>query len=165
MNNFNAIRITFHLDTISIGVAGYPEQHPTSKSLDEDLFYLKQKVDAGADFIITQICYSSEKIMEFIRNCRKFNISVPILVGLFVPDNIKPIDFISQITNIHMNPEEYRKLKELSNIPQHFSDFLIQKTVNIIQTILASDLNIYGFQFFTLNKFQNVRKVITELCK
>ena len=67
---------------ICCGVAGYPEMHPESASREEDIRNLKRKVDAGADFVNTQLFYDNRVFLDFVRDCRDAGIAVPILPGL-----------------------------------------------------------------------------------
>ncbi len=95
-----------------IGVAGYPEKHFEAPNIDVDLQYVKAKVDAGADYIVTQMFFDNSKFFEFVDKCRAVGIDVPIVPGL------KPITKRYQLSAIprhfHVNlPEEF--VKELMN--------------------------------------------------
>ena len=65
-----------------IGVSGYPEKHMEAPSLESDLYFLKKKIDAGADYIVTQMFFDNQKFFEFQDKCKEAGINVPIIPGL-----------------------------------------------------------------------------------
>jgi len=75
-----------------IGVAGYPEKHFEAPNLETDLAYLKQKVDNGADYIVTQMFFDNQLYYDFVDKCRAIGIDVPIIPG------VKPINLKNQLT-------------------------------------------------------------------
>ena len=98
VNNFNK-GIAFDGTTFvapespfSYGMACYPELHAESPSLESELFYLKKKVENGADYLVTQMFFDNDKFFNFVDLCRKEGITVPIIPG------IKPIHMKNQLT-------------------------------------------------------------------
>ena len=77
-----------------IGVAGYPEKHMEAPSIDSDIYYLKQKIKNGADYIVTQMFFDNKKFFDFVAKCRAAGITVPIIPGL------KPISTKKQLNQI-----------------------------------------------------------------
>ncbi len=77
-----------------IGVSGYPEKHFEAPNFDSDLFYLKEKIKAGAEYIVTQMFFNNKAYFEFVKKCRDAGINVPIVPGL------KPITKKYQLNSI-----------------------------------------------------------------
>ena len=81
-------------NNFNIGVAGYPEKHMEAARFQQDLHHLKKKIEAGADYIITQMFFDNQKYYEFVDNCRAAGITVPIIPG------IKPLVTKNQLSMI-----------------------------------------------------------------
>lgn len=106
----------------SYGVAGYPEKHEEAPNMDSDIFYLKQKIKNGADYIVTQMFFDNEKYFSFVERCRAEGITVPIVPG------IKPIVLKSQLSVL---PKIFR-----SDIPEIFAKELRKcKTDEEVKTV------------------------------
>lgn len=105
-----------------IGVAGYPEKHFEAPNLPTDLHFTKQKVDAGASYIVTQMFYDNKKYFEYVDDCRKAGIEVPIVPGL------KPLTKRYQLNSI---PRKF-----YINMPEEFvSEVLKAKDDEAVQQI------------------------------
>lgn len=76
----------------SYGIAAYPEKHDEAPNMDSDLYWLKEKVKAGAEYIVTQMFFDNQKYFDFVDKCRAEGITIPIIPGL------KPINTLSQLT-------------------------------------------------------------------
>jgi methylenetetrahydrofolate reductase (NADPH) len=91
-----------------IGAAGYPEKHFESMNMTTDLHFLKMKVDAGAEYIVTQMFFDNKKYFDFVSSCREIGIHVPIIPGLKPIKNLNHITFLPKFFKIDF-PEELSK--------------------------------------------------------
>ena len=142
------------------GVAGYPEKHEEAPNEEIDMMFLKQKVDMGADYIVTQMCFDNAKIYRFIERCREAGINVPIVPGL------KPIVNLNQLT---MLPKTFRVdlPNELALELVKCKDDVHAKQVGVEWCAMqAKDLYEHGIKsvhFYSHNATESVRKVLEAI--
>lgn len=140
----------------SVGVAGYPEKHVESPNMDEDIQWLKAKIDAGAEYIVTQMFFDNQKFFRFVERCRKSGIKVPILPGLKPISTIKQMYILPQAFNIDIPKDLISELKKCKNNQQAYQ-------VGIEWAIVQSrELIKFGcpvVHYFTMGRAENIRKI------
>ncbi|HWJ93055.1 MAG TPA: methylenetetrahydrofolate reductase [NAD(P)H] [Flavisolibacter sp.] len=151
----NAVKTNF-----CIGVAGYPEKHFEAPNMQTDLQYLKAKVDAGAEYITTQMFFDNKKYFDFVKACRDAGISVPVVPGL------KPISTKKQLTVIprtfHVDiPEELSteilKCKTDADVEVVGTEWLLKQSKELQKA------GVPGLHYYTLGKPQMIVNVVKEL--
>ncbi|HSG98792.1 MAG TPA: methylenetetrahydrofolate reductase, partial [candidate division Zixibacteria bacterium] len=99
-----------------IGVGGYPEKHVEAPNLRRDILYLKEKIDAGADYVVTQMFFDSNSYLNFVEQSRKAGITVPIIPGLKVITSPRQLTALAK--NFHVNIPDDLDL-EIHENPKH----------------------------------------------
>ena len=151
---------TNHRTNFCIGVAGYPEKHVESPNSLTDLGYLKQKIEAGAEYIATQICYDADTIIRFRDRCAEIGINVPILPG------IKPFATKTQLTVL---PQTFAV-----DLPQRLVDKVmacrdnndvkkvgVEWAIEQGETLLRAGFPI--LHFYTMTKTEQVEEIVSGL--
>ncbi|PZP51755.1 MAG: methylenetetrahydrofolate reductase [NAD(P)H] [Pseudopedobacter saltans] len=143
-----------------IGVAGYPEMHFEASNMKTDLAYLKAKVDAGAEYIMTQMFFDNQKFFDFVKNCRAMGINVPIIPGLKPITRKKQLSVLPKIFNVEIP-------RELSNaILQTENDMDAEKIGIEWLTQQSKALKAFGvpvLHYYTLGKPETIRNVVKEI--
>jgi len=143
-----------------IGVAGYPEKHFEAPNLDSDLKYLKQKVDLGADYIITQMFFDNEKYYAFVKNCRDAGINVPIIPGLKPIYSKKQLTLLPKVFHIDLPTalsNEITKCKTDDEVEKVGEEWLLQQ---------SKELKAFGvpvLHYYTLGRPHMVANVVKDL--
>lgn len=145
----------------TIAVAGYPEVHHAALNRDSDLQFLKQKVDAGANFIVTNVCFSFEALSEFIRSCRAIGITVPIIPGIFIPSSYTSLVQMCRICKITVPEKQMEKYRAVKSNSEQFKAFAMANAQVLLDQLFNFEFeNIYGIHFFTLNKYENIYEIL-----
>ena len=119
-----------------IGVAGYPEKHFESPNLNTDLKYLKQKVDAGAQYIVTQMFFDNEKYFDFIKRCKENGINVPVIPGLKILTSKKQVTGLPKTFHIDLPQaliDEIEKCKNDEQVKQVGIEWCIQQSKDLMK--------------------------------
>ena len=162
MNNGNYMTEDFQLEPTNfcIGTAGYPEKHFEAMNMSTDLHYLKQKVDAGAEYIVTQMFFDNKKFFDFVDACRAYGITVPILPGL------KPIKTLAHTTVLpklfHIDfPEalskELLKCKSNDEVKRVGIEWGIQQSKEL------KAMNVPGIHYYTMSNSDEVKAIASEV--
>lgn len=163
VEQIDAVKKGIYLDDISnslpldfsVGVAGYPEKHFEAPNLATDIKYLKEKVDAGADYIVTQMFFDNSKYFEFVDKCREAGITCPIVPG------IKVIKKMNQLSNVPRHfyvdfPDEF--VAEIHESPEHIKEIGIKWARKQTEELLNA--NVPSVHFYVMNDCDSVTEVL-----
>jgi methylenetetrahydrofolate reductase (NADPH) len=142
-----------------IGVSGYPEKHFESPNLKTDIKYVKAKVDAGADYVVTQMFYDNKVYHNFVDNCRQEGINVPIIPGLKILTN--KTHLINVPKNFYINlPQEL--VDEVSSAkPEKHLDIGVEWAANQVEELFNK--NVPSVHFYIMQNSQPIIKLMERL--
>lgn len=162
INNFNKgvfvdgspIKVTN--TPFSYGVACYPEKHEESPNMEQDIYWLKKKVEAGAEYAVTQLFYDNNKYFDFVERVRKEGIDIPIIPG------IKPFRKLSQLTVIPKTfkvdiPQELALEALKCQTDEEASTLGIEWCINQCKELI--DYGVPSIHFYTVGAVESVRQV------
>jgi len=143
-----------------IGVAGYPEKHMEAPSLDQDVLRLKEKVDAGACYVVTQMFFDNKRYFEFVDKCRKAGIIVPIIPGLKPLATKKQLSILPHRFHVDLPDEltlEVLKCKSKEEVRQVGVEWCIQQSKELIKGGAPV------LHYYSMGKSDNIQKIAGEL--
>ena len=143
-----------------IGVAGYPEKHMEAPNMESDIHFLKKKIEAGADYVVTQMFFDNSKFFAFVDSCRKAGIEVPIIPGLKPLATQKQLNLIPHRFHVDL-PEalikEVLKVKTKEVIRQVGIDWCVAQSKELIAA------GVPFLHYYSMGKSDNIHKVASTV--
>jgi len=143
-----------------MGIAGYPEKHFEAPNMYSDLKYLKAKVDAGAEYIVTQMFFDNKKYFEFVKSCRDAGINVPIIPGVKMITQKKQLNALPKIFHIDMPIDLYKeieKCKDDAQVKEVGINWAIQQCKELVKQKAPC------VHFYTMGTSETTRRVASEV--
>jgi len=142
-------------------VAAYPEKHPESPSPEEDLKRFAQKVEAGADWAVTQLFFDERDYFSFVRRARSAGVRVPIVPGIMPVTGYPQLKRFVALCGTRIPPEMDERLAAIQNDPQAVTSFGIDWAVRQCRALLEGGAP--GIHFYTLNRSHSTAEILSRL--
>jgi methylenetetrahydrofolate reductase (NADPH) len=155
------IKLTVSVGGYSIGVAVYPEGHVESPSLEMDMHYTKQKIDAGADFAITQMFFDNRFFYEFLERAEKADIRIPIIPGILPITDIERVNKFCQRCGATVPDYIVRRFSQAGASTEETKKIGIEVTTEQCADLLKNGIR--HFHFYTLNQSDAVTEIVNNL--
>lgn len=139
-----------------IGVAGYPEKHLEAPSLQTDLKRLKEKVDAGADYVVTQMFFDNQKFFDFVKAAKAIGIDVPIIPGIKPIAIQKHLQLLPQVFKIDLPQDLIKAVEDCKNnkeVRQVGIDWCVQQSKELISS------GVPVLHYYSMGKSSNVKEI------
>ncbi|MFO0729003.1 MAG: methylenetetrahydrofolate reductase [NAD(P)H] [Myxococcota bacterium] len=144
-----------------IGAACYPEGHLEASSKYEDLHHLKKKVDAGVDFLITQLFFDNRHYFDFVDRARSVGIQVPIIPGIMPITNVDQVRRFTERCGATLPPQLLVELEKRRDQPERVHELGVAHAT--IQCLGLLQGGAPGIHFYTLNKSTAAREILTAM--
>ena len=149
------------VECFSIGVAGSPEGHIEAPSLEEDIKNLKRKVDAGADFIITQLFFDNRYFYRFRDRTLALGINLPIIPGVFPILNFKQIERMASLCGATLPRALAQKIEKVRDKNEEVEKYGIEHAVLQTEDLIRND--VAGIHIYSMNRSEAVKCICKEL--
>lgn len=146
---------------MGIGVAGYPERHPESADYDSDIRHLKQKVDAGADAIYTQLFYVNDHFFRFRERCEKAGVRIPIIPGIMPITEFARMKRITSMCGSEFPGDLAGRLEAVQTDAEAQFEIGVAHAIEQCRELKAQ--GVPGMHFYVLNKSQACERILSAL--
>jgi methylenetetrahydrofolate reductase (NADPH) len=153
--------LAFEEGWFSVAVAGFPEVHPRAVSRESDLRYLKEKVDAGADVVITQLFYDNDDYFRYVEDVRAVGVEVPVVPGLMLIQSSAQCRRIATMCGSRIPADLEARLAKVEDNSDAALQLGIDYTTEQCEALL--EYGVPGFHFYSLNKARGVVAVFENL--
>ncbi len=143
-----------------VGIAGYPEKHFEAPNIDTDIYYLKRKIDLGADYVTTQMFFNNAHYYNYVAKCQEHNVNVPIIPGLKPLTNKRQLTMIPSIFNVELPVDlcnEMMNAKTPEACDRVGEEWLLEQCKDLLKN------NAPVLHFYTLGKPQVIYNVLKRL--
>ncbi len=144
-----------------IGGAGYPEVHPEAPGPEEDLRNLKRKIDAGCDFVVTQLFFDERDYFDFVSRARSEHIDAPIIPGVMPVTNIAQIKRFTRMCGARIPQALLAQLEAVAGDAEAVIEVGIEHAARQCRALLQGGAP--GIHFYTLNRSLSTRKIVANL--
>jgi len=145
----------------SIAIAVYPEGHQESPNIEKDIEYTKQKVDAGADFAITQMFFDNRYYYDFMDRAQKIGIKIPILPGIMPVTDCRKIEEFANFCNATVPKEIKKKMETVLDKPEDMRKMGVELAIKQCEDLMKNGVKY--LHFYTMNKPETVSEIIEGL--
>ena len=155
-----------HGDYFGIAVAGHPEGHSSSESPEQELRHLKEKIEAGADLIITQLFYDGTQFLEYVQRCRRVGITCPILPGIMPIQSYSSFLRMTEFCNISVPNHVMDRLRPIKGDDEAVKAIGCKIAVDMAREILNCEkegVDVDGIHFYTLNLERSVTTILRSM--
>ena len=147
-----------HHSKFSIGVAGYPEVHAEARDITSDIVRLKAKIDAGAEYVVTQMFFDNRKYFDFVRRCREAGIDVPIIPGIKPISTLRHLEILPETFGVEL-PEEL--VREAKAHPDNVREVGTEWAIAQSRELMAAGVPV--LHYYTMSRTTNIQKIVNTI--
>lgn len=150
-----------HHSRFSIGVAGYPETHAEAESPESDIAALKAKVDAGAEYVVTQLFYDNSRFFDFVERCRAAGIDVPIIPGIKPLATVKHLKSLPETFGCHLPEELVKEVQSHADDPKAVRQIGTEWAIRQSRELKQAGVPV--LHYYPMGKADNIIRIAKEL--